>query len=193
VLARFLEAFNAGDAARMESLYSEDVVLHLTGGRPPLVCRRALREVDEFHAIARPHTELFGVEFHEEGAGRVRVSTTGYSESARTFDSFGLPRVTGLGAADAFVIERGRIVSLRQADFTPVCQELLGASMDAAIAWLKSRDDPRLARMMPGGKIRLDGDTAVLWIDATREWRIAAGWQQDPGKLAAGARPGSGR
>lgn len=193
VLAAWLEAFNAGDAERMEALYAEDVVLHLSGGRPPLVGRRALREVDDFHALARPRTELYGVELHEEAGGRVRVSTTGFTESARTFDSLGIPRVTGLGAADALVIERGRIVSLRQADFTPACQELLGSSMGAAIAWLKARDDPRLVRMMPGGKVRLDGDTALLWIDATREWRLASGRQHDPAKLDACARPPSGR
>ncbi len=175
VVERFRSGMAAGSAENMLALYREDVVLHRSDGRPPVVGREAMRSIEEFHAVVRPQVTYHGLEFETRGR-RVMVSMRGATEQAPLFIAMGLPRVTMRAMRDTLEVEDGQIAVMREAGFKPSCERLMPLAIRSTLQWLRERKDPRLDVVAPGGRPRVDGKSAAPWIAAIGDWRRATGW-----------------
>lgn len=183
VVERLRAGFAGGDAAQTLALYAEDVTMHRSDTRPPVVGREAMRPSDEFHAVVRPQVTYYGLEFETSGP-RVVVSMRGATETAPLFAAMGLPRVTMRAMHGALEVEDGRIAVMREAGFKPSCERLIPLAIRSTLQWLRDVSDPRLEVVAPGGRPRIDGASAAPWIAAISDWRRASGWTPPADEVA---------
>lgn len=174
VVARYVNAINAGDATSAVDSFAPDATMYLVQHRIAKG-RAALAEIEQFHAVVRPHVAPEGFSARRHGE-RIVVSMVRNVEKSPIFEAMGLPLVRTEGVGDAFVIENGRIASARVPEFAAPCQRVMTAAMTDARRWLDERNDRRRATLLPGGVPKVNGETARDWIGALRDWRKATGW-----------------
>lgn len=183
IVKQFRDGMAGGIAERNLALYSEDVVMYRSDGRPPVVGREAMRPIEEFHAVVRPQVTYHGLEFEARGQ-RIVVSIRGATEKAPLFAAMGLPRMTMRAVQGAMEVEHGRIVVMREAGFKPSCERVIPEAIRLTLQWLREHGDPRLDVVAPGGRPRVDGTSAAPWIAAIGDWRLASGWAPPAAEVA---------
>jgi pimeloyl-ACP methyl ester carboxylesterase len=174
IVARYVDAVNAGDADAALAAFAEGATMYLTDGRIAR-SRDELAAIERFHAAVRPHIAPQGFTARRYGDRTVVAMATNV-ETSPMFEAMGLPLVRTGGVGDAFVVRGDRIESARQPEFAPACRTVFAAAVGGLREWLDGRGDARAAALFANGRPRIEAETARTWIATLQDWRRTTGW-----------------
>lgn len=184
LVKHYIERHNAHDLNATVAMYDEDAVFFLSMQRPPVHGREAIRTLEQFDVVAG--STLYPQNLRAEQDGdRWRVHIGGVIEHSRIFEAAGATIVMAQGIDDAFVLQSGKILELRQPDLLEACTGIVLDAFRGASAWLQSANDPRSDALVKGEFLLLTPDTIPAVIAVIHEWRAETDYAPEPAAASA--------
>lgn len=167
-VARYVALHRAGDVEGLLAIHTPDTEF-LMPGQEPIRGRDALRDLLEWDAVLESQLEMQGIRLEGNTLWVERVV-----ERNRFFQALGLDQVR-YGPGTRFVLREGLIAGLYPAQQSEEDLARGRAAYQRLMDWLAADRPDALQRLLPGGKMRYDAESARLWLDVLREWKTACG------------------